>query len=91
MEQITKEFCEERSTSIKNDVSELKGMIREIYDLLKGNGKPGLRETQAQLASLINEIEQESKRADSLLMFILKPLLPIVYGIVFSGIYIALG
>jgi hypothetical protein len=78
----------------------IESKLDDALKILAGNGKPGLRETQAELARLKDEFEKqcsemaetmarETERRDSRWMFFVRPLLPIIYAAVFSGLYIS--
>ena len=99
MGQVTTELCDAKHSEVINDLSEIKAMLKDLYDIVKGNGKPGLRQTQAEVVRLrqdfdrqceeINEaMKEEKKQRESRLMFFLRPLLPIIYGMIFGGLYI---
>lgn len=90
---VTKEIYLELLQDIKSDVAEMKENQKELYTIVKGNGKPGLRQTQDQVAELIRQCKehreqaaQERARRESWMMFILRPIWPIAIGLLFFGL-----
>jgi hypothetical protein len=73
--------------SLQADGNEMRQQIAELYTLIKGNGRPGLRQTQDELSAMVRQCQEhraqeqarrreDQARADSWLMFALRPLWP---------------
>ena len=60
-------------------------------EAIHGNGKPGLRETQFSLDDLRGDFEKHCAKEEGWIKFVLRPILPIIYGAVFAGLYVGLG
>ena len=101
MGQVTTDLCDAKHGELVRALSHIESKLDDALEVLLGNGKPGLRETQATVDRLKTDFEkecaevrtvmqQERARRDSWWMFVLRPLLPILYAAVFSGLYIGL-
>lgn len=81
---VTKDLCDQRSGAI------LASLCR-IENVLGGNGRPGLRETQAEvervkesMQAMRSCMEKKSIQNTNWFMFFVRPLLPLIYGAVFA-------
>jgi len=101
MAQVTTDLCEAKHGELVRALAHIESKLDDALEVLLGNGKPGLRQTQAEVARLKAdfekecgevrvEMQREQARRDSWWMFVLRPLLPILYAAVFSGLYIGL-
>ena len=101
MAQITKDVCDAKHGELVRALAHIESKLDDALEFIVGNGKPGLRQTQDEVARLKADFEkecaevrtamqQEQARRDSWWMFVLRPLLPILYAAVFSGLYIGL-
>jgi len=100
MAQMTTDLCDAKYGELTRSLGHIESKLDDALDFIVGNGKPGLRQTQTELARLkedfekkCNEIHEtmqyEAERRDSRWMFFVRPLLPIIYAAVFSGLYIS--
>jgi hypothetical protein len=87
MPPATAELILEIVRGIQSDGVEMRAQIGELYTLVKGNGRPGLRQTQDELSAMVRAChehrdeerkrrKEEQARADSWIMFALRPLWP---------------
>lgn len=95
---ISKEVCDTKHKQVLADLAEIKDMLKDLYNIVKGNGKPGLRETQAEIESIKQNCERAHEerrvaerrladRRDSWIMFLLKPFWPYVPPALFFGLW----
>lgn len=70
---------------LRTDLKEMRADVRELYTLVKGNGRPGLRETQATVEQLRVDVALDRSRRESWVMFILRPVVGIIWGMIFAG------
>ena len=102
MAQMTTDLCDAKYGELTRSLSHIESKLDDALEILVGNGKPGLRQTQSDLARLKDDFEKscsemtetmriEAERRDSRWMFFVRPLLPIIYAAVFSGLYISFG
>jgi len=77
-------------------LEEMRADIRNLYDLVKGNDRPGLRQTQDELAEMRRQcaehraatkaaLDADARRRDGWIMFFLRPLWPLVIGLLIAG------
>ena len=97
MSVVTTELCDQKHGELKSALAHIGNKMDAALEILRGNGKPGLRETQAEVARLKvdfersceamrREVAASAARRDSWLMFVLRPLLPVLYGIILAGV-----
>ena len=88
MAQMTTELCEAKHGEVIRGLRHIEDKLDNALDMLNGNGRPGLRQTQSELERLMQEITLEKQRRDSWAMFLLRPALPLIYGAVLSFLYL---
>jgi len=92
---VTIELCETKHGELREDLREIKEWMCKINETLTGNGRPGLRQTQSDVERLRKDFEHARQSADEnkqrqqgWIMFLLRPLLPIIYGVFLAGFYV---
>ena len=102
MVNVTMDLCEQKHNELKSAFARIESKLDDALEMIIGNGKPGIRETQAEVARLKNdferscaqikeELQRDRDKRDSWIMTFLRPLLPIIYGAIFGGLYIGLS
>lgn len=95
---VSRDTCDAKHGELVRAVEELKEMMATVLVILNGNGKPGLRQTQAELATQIAKCEQrhaemrqaeaEAKlRVEGWVMFLLKPIWPYIPPAIIFGLW----
>ena len=90
MAQMTTDLCEAKHGELMRALVHIEAKLDDVLCLVNGNGKPGLRQTQAELQRVVDQIAEDKARRDSWLMTLVRPALPLIYAAVLSGLYIGL-
>ena len=96
MPPATAELILEIVRSLQSDSDETRRQIGDLYTLIKGNGRPGLRQTQDELVAMRSACQEHRNmvaatqaameaRRDGWLMFFLRPLWPLMIGLLIAG------
>ena len=88
---VTPELCEARHGEVMRGMNLIERKLDALYELVGGNGQPGLRETQSELRAVQKELQRMRTLRDSWAMMLVRPILPLLYGAALAGIYVHFG
>ena len=80
MSEITKALCDERHGDVMRAIADLRGDLKETLEYIRGNGKPGLRHTQAELEALRLRVTHIERTRKEWLLLVAKPIISLLLG-----------
>lgn len=94
---VTVELCEAKHGELMRGMSHIETKVDSILTMLNGNGRPGFRETQNDVAALHEAVtslqqkqESEIKHKENVFWNFVKPALPVFYGLCLYLLWLAL-
>lgn len=91
MAQMTTDLCDAKHGELMRALVHIEEKLDSALNIVNGNGRPGLRQTQAELKRVVEQLADEKKKRDSWVMLLLRPALPLIYGAVLSVLYLNFG